>query len=166
MALAQAVDDNLIPSSPARKGLKLPGRDSGERRFLDHGEVADSTTAIDPMYRGYVVTGCATDLRPEEAFTSPQGRPLRPTNFRRGYWNPAVLKSVGNEPAPCTPYTMRHSHAALAIAAGVDIYTVSRQMGHTKVSFTLQQHGHLLPSASGLASQALAKARMDHDGSG
>ncbi len=56
---------------------------------------------------------------------------------------------MGNEPTPCTPYSMRHSYAALAIAAGVDIYTISRQMGHTNVSFTLQQYGHLLPSVSG-----------------
>ncbi len=66
MALAQAVDDKLIGNSPARKGLKLPPRDSSERRFLDHGEVSDLSAAIDPMYRAYVLTGCATGMRPEE----------------------------------------------------------------------------------------------------
>ena len=66
MALAQAVDDKLIGNSPARKGLKLPPRDSSERRFLDHGEVSDLSAAIDPMYPAYVLTGCATGMRPEE----------------------------------------------------------------------------------------------------
>jgi integrase len=38
---------------------------------------------------------------------------------------------------------LRHTYAALSIAAGVDIYTLSRRMGHSSISLTADKYGHL-----------------------
>jgi integrase len=40
-------------------------------------------------------------------------------------------------------HDMRHSYAALLIASGVDIYTVSVLMGHASVQTTSRRYGHL-----------------------
>lgn len=45
--------------------------------------------------------------------TTPQGEPIRRTNFRRRIWNPAMKSSVGE---PCTLHDLRHTHAALLMA--------------------------------------------------
>jgi integrase len=52
-------------------------------------------------------------------------------------------------------HTFRHTHAALLIAAGVDIKTVQRRLGHENVSITLQIYGHLLPGQDERAAQAM-----------
>ena len=40
-------------------------------------------------------------------------------------------------------HDLRHTYAVLSIAAGVDIYTLSRQMGHSTISMTADRYGHL-----------------------
>jgi integrase len=40
-------------------------------------------------------------------------------------------------------HDMRHTYAALSIAAGVDIYTLSRRMGHSTIAVTADRYGHL-----------------------
>jgi integrase len=40
-------------------------------------------------------------------------------------------------------HDLRHTYAALAIAAGVDIFTLSRRMGHESITTTANTYGHL-----------------------
>ncbi|HEU5098204.1 MAG TPA: tyrosine-type recombinase/integrase, partial [Roseiflexaceae bacterium] len=40
-------------------------------------------------------------------------------------------------------HDMRHTYAALSIAAGVDLYTLSRRMGHSSITVTADRYGHL-----------------------
>jgi integrase len=40
-------------------------------------------------------------------------------------------------------HALRHTHASSLIAAGVDVLTVSRRLGHSKPSITLNVYGHL-----------------------
>lgn len=40
-------------------------------------------------------------------------------------------------------HDMRHTYAALSIAANVDIYTLSRRMGHSTIAVTADRYGHL-----------------------
>ena len=43
-----------------------------------------------------------------------------------------------------TLHTLRHTHASQLIAAGVDILTISRRLGHHSAALTLTVYGHLL----------------------
>ena len=43
-----------------------------------------------------------------------------------------------------TFHALRHSHASAMIAAGVDVLTVSRRLGHANASITLNVYGHLI----------------------
>ncbi|MCU1387555.1 MAG: hypothetical protein JWL72_893 [Ilumatobacteraceae bacterium] len=43
-------------------------------------------------------------------------------------------------------HDLRHFHATQLLSAGVDVTTVSRRLGHAKVSMTLDTYSHWLPS--------------------
>jgi integrase len=54
-------------------------------------------------------------------------------------------------------HALRHTHASVLIADGVPIPTVSRRLGHSKSSITLDVYTHLLPGADQQAADAIAK---------
>jgi integrase len=49
---------------------------------------------------------------------------------------------------PITFHGLRHSHASFLLSRGVDIYYISKRLGHANVSITLNVYSHLLNSAS------------------
>jgi integrase len=48
-------------------------------------------------------------------------------------------------PRPVRIHDLRHTYATLRIAKGDNIMDVSKQLGHHKVAFTLDQYGHWMP---------------------
>jgi integrase len=62
-------------------------------------------------------------------FPSPGGGMIRRSNFRRRVWLPA-LKQAGIERLRF--HDLRHSHATLAVAMGVDTKTLMSSMGHAR----------------------------------
>lgn len=94
--------------------------------------VALQTHALDalasiprPIRSGYVV------------FPAPRGGLINLDNWRTRVWSRA-LDASGLAPRPL--YQMRHTYASLALAAGADIYWVSRQMGHADIRVTLKHY--------------------------
>lgn len=75
----------------------------------------------------------------ELVFTSPGGGALR-RSFRRRYWKPAVLDSVGE---PMRFHDLRHSHVALLIDQGAHPAVIAARLGHTSVKTVLDVYGHL-----------------------
>jgi integrase len=72
-------------------------------------------------------------------FVSENGTPLGHSNVDRQF--DALLKRAG---VPDIRFhAMRHTYAALSIAANVDIYTLSQRMGHSSISITADRYGHL-----------------------
>lgn len=56
---------------------------------------------------------------------------------------------------PVHPHKFRHTQASLLISEGVDILTVSKQLGHAKVSTTLDIYSHVLAKSDEKASSTL-----------
>ena len=50
---------------------------------------------------------------------------------------------------------LRHAHASALIAAGLDIITISRRLGHSKASITLDVYGHLFTENDTAAADAI-----------
>jgi integrase len=73
-------------------------------------------------------------------FTSPQGDPLRRTNFRRRVWLPATSE-VGLEGVRF--HDLRHTHAAMLIAQGEHPKVIQSRLGHASITTTLNTYGHL-----------------------
>lgn len=52
-------------------------------------------------------------------------------------------------------HALRHSHASHLLRSGVDAKVISERLGHSKVSFTLDQYVHLLPGMQEEAAQKI-----------
>jgi integrase len=76
-------------------------------------------------------------------FTAPGGGPLRYHNWRRDAWKPAVERA-GLEPLRF--HDLRHTCAALAIAAGAHPKAVQEHLRHRSITTTLDRYGHLFPA--------------------
>jgi integrase len=72
-------------------------------------------------------------------FCSENGTPLNPSNLSRQF---DIFLRTANLPN-IRFHDLRHTYAALSIAAGVDLYTLSRRMGHNSITVTADKYGHL-----------------------
>lgn len=68
----------------------------------------------------------------------------------------AKVKALGGLRANRHMYALRHNFASQLIAAGVDLLTVSRLMGHADIQTTVDNYGHLLPDKAQSAVEVLA----------
>ncbi|MCW5887594.1 MAG: site-specific integrase [Anaerolineales bacterium] len=75
-------------------------------------------------------------------FPSVVGTPLNPPNVVREFRS--LLKRAGLPKIRF--HDLRHTAASLMLNNGVDVLVVSRRLGHSKASITLDVYGHLIPS--------------------
>ena len=88
---------------------------------------------------------------PEDSiFAIADGSPLKPNTLSRDW-----LRSTGAIGRAINLHSLRHHHASNLIAAGVDILTVSRRLGHASPTITLGVYGHLYPAADDKAALAI-----------
>jgi integrase len=57
-----------------------------------------------------------------------------------------------------TLHSLRHTHASMLIANGVDILTISRRLGHSSPTITLGVYGHLIHGTDDRAAQIMDAA--------
>ena len=55
-------------------------------------------------------------------------------------------------------HSLRHSHASMLIAAGMDVLTISRRLGHASPTITLNTYGHMIHGTDDRAAQILDQA--------
>jgi integrase len=84
-------------------------------------------------------------------FPGERGAHLDLHNWRARHWKPAV-DAAGLSGR--TPYSLRHTFASWAIAAGVGLFELSRLMG-TSIEQLDKTYGHLLPDSIDRARMAL-----------
>jgi integrase len=84
-------------------------------------------------------------------FCSHDGKPLSP-NYLSIQWRRAA-----NLPKKVTFHALRHSHASALIAAGIDVVTVSRRLGHASPNITLGVYAHLFSKTDVAAAEAIEK---------
>ena len=89
--------------------------------------------------------------QPTLVFSTIEGEMLSPNNVTRS-WSRA-LETRGLPPVSF--HSLRHTHASMLIAAGVDILAISRRLGHSKASITLDVYGHLIEGADADAVKAI-----------
>lgn len=126
------------------------------------GPFRDSTMKTDSSRR-LVAIGELTGILLEHAekystrdwlFPTKTGGPLRASNWRRRYFQPAA-KQAGLTPPPLRFHDLRHSHAALLIAQGEPALVIQRRLGHSTPAVTLNVYGHLFPGADEAAADKL-----------
>src|SRR6266542_3600282 len=78
-------------------------------------------------------------------FTSPRGELLNDDNFRHRVFRPAVRRTGLTG---LRFHDLRHTYAALMVAAGAHPKYLQAQMGHSSIRVTLDLYGHLFPDAN------------------
>ncbi|WP_066522542.1 tyrosine-type recombinase/integrase [Curtobacterium ammoniigenes] len=84
-------------------------------------------------------------------FTNPIGDPLRPDYVSKRL---ATLVERAGLP-PLRLHGLRHLHASLRLASGVDLGTVSKRLGHSTLATTSDFYGHLLDETNRRAAEAM-----------
>jgi integrase len=143
------------------RGAAAQSRDSGARfaRLLGAlGEVALEVGDRDQAPAPLSPDGCDHEQflarTPNElglVFPTPGGTVWRKDNFMARVFRPAVRRAGL---APLRFHDLRHTYAALMIAAGAHPKLLQAQLGHTSINVTLNTYGHL-PDAFADAGEAL-----------
>ena len=81
-------------------------------------------------------------------------RSLSPDRLSR-QWRDAV---AGKRLPRVTFHAFRHTHASALIAAGLDIVTITRRLGHGSPSITLSIYAHRFSNTDTAAAQAMDAA--------
>lgn len=75
-------------------------------------------------------------------FTTSIGTPIDPSNLRRDFRR--MLTDAGLPPSRF--HSLRHTSASLLLNNGIPPIVVSRRLGHSKASITMDVYAHLLPT--------------------
>jgi integrase len=86
-------------------------------------------------------------------FTVENGGALDPESVSR-YWRQAVKKSMLPQ---IRLHDLRHTHATLALQAGIHPKVVSERLGHATVSITLDTYSHAIPAMQEEAAALIAQ---------
>jgi integrase len=89
--------------------------------------------------------------QPTLVFSTVEGKLLSPDNLSRDWRRVCNAKKLPR----VSFHALRHTHASVLISAGEDILTISRRLGHSKASVTLDTYGHLMEGSDAAAARAI-----------
>jgi len=89
-------------------------------------------------------------------FGHPGNRPLDPSTINHAFTR--MLREAGIPHIRF--YDLRHTHATLLLAAGVDVKTISERLGHASVAFTMDTYAHVLPGTQAAAAESFDRVIM------
>ena len=87
-------------------------------------------------------------------FCNPDGSPMSPDNLSRDWGR--TCKTLGLPKVMF--HALRHTHVSALIASGVDVVTISRRIGHSSPTVTLNTYGHLYKNTDAAAANAIEAA--------
>ena len=88
-------------------------------------------------------------------FTNTFGKPVSYTNFRKRCFLKMI--AAAGISSRFTIHCMRHTHATLLLKAGVNISVVSKRLGHSSTTVTLNIYAHVLEEMEKTAADAWGK---------
>ncbi|MBT2537184.1 site-specific integrase [Arthrobacter sp. ISL-69] len=136
----------LVMITKAHKLAAAGGRYVGEpktKKSRRRVSLAPSTVAaVRPLVEAAAVSG-------GPVFQMREGGEFTAQAFYNKSWEKARREAglgIGSE-KHVTVHSIRHLHAAIMLAAGMDMYKLSTRMGHSSIQVTVDLYAHLLPDA-------------------
>jgi integrase len=83
-------------------------------------------------------------------FTREDGSPIPPDHFSRAFRRHAMAAGL----RPIRLHDLRHTHASLLLASGINPKVASERLGHHSVAFTLDVYSHVVPGMQSAAAEA------------
>lgn len=90
-------------------------------------------------------------------FTALGGGQLLSSNAHK-VWGPVTVAAGISRAHRPTLHDLRHTHASWMIAAGMEIFALSRRLGHESITTTMDRYSHLLPDAHFVGASIAQKA--------
>jgi integrase len=70
------------------------------------------------------------------------------------YQSPGAISQMWGRTVPeISLHSLRHTHASMLIASGMDVLTISRRLGHASATVTLSVYGHMITGSDDKAAQ-------------
>jgi integrase len=88
-----------------------------------------------------------------QVFTLQDGRPLHPNTVTRAFRRHVLAADV----PVIRLHDLRHTHATLALAAGVHPKVVQERLGHANIAITLDTYSHAVPALEEQAAVTVAR---------
>lgn len=82
------------------------------------------------------------------------GKPMHPQSFSQAFER-AVARAALRK---IRLHDLRHTHATIAVKAGVPVKVISERLGHESPAFTLKQYAHVMPGMQAEAAVMIAAA--------
>ncbi len=94
--------------------------------------------------------------QPDDAlvFANPDGSPMSPDKLSRDWANLVRARKLPR----VSFHALRHSHVSMLIDGGLDVFSVSRRIGHSSASLTLSRYTHLFSRKDSEAVAAIEAA--------
>ena len=143
---------SIVVEAGAREGKLVPTKTAAGRR-----QVRLSGEAL-RILREQLLARAPNDLG--LVFPTPNGSVWRKDNFMARVFRPAVRRA---HLEPLRFHDLRHTYAALMVAAGAHPKLLQAQLGHTSINVTLNTYGHLFPDAFADVGEALDLLVRDAD---
>jgi integrase len=135
--------DVVVSEPKTAKGRRVIALDPGTVEVLK-GQAARQLDEQEDWNAGWVESGLV--------FTAANGAALDPESVSR-YWRQAVKRSMLPR---IRLHDLRHTHATLALQAGINPKVVSERLGHATVSITLDTYSHAIPAMQEEAAALIA----------
>ncbi|NMM22395.1 MAG: site-specific integrase [Phycicoccus sp.] len=173
-ATALHVEDLSLDAHPPTIRINKAWKQDGDRQpFIGAPKSARSrrTISLSPdlaeMLRELAVGRRRTDL----VFVNVAGRPIRNNTFWATHWTPAITNAQNPVDADGSPdpdarrltkrpriHDLRHTHASWMLAEGMEMFTLSRRLGHETYATTDSRYSHLMPAQQLVAANVAAAA--------
>ncbi len=135
--------------------VKSPKSRHGRRRISLPGSVVDTLRSHRVKQAELrLALGVGRPSPDDLVFAREDGSPLSPDRLSQQWRRLANLLGL----PPVTWHAFRHSHASALIAAGLDILTISRRLGHGSPAITLNIYAHLFSNTDAAAAKAMDAA--------
>jgi integrase len=113
--------------------------------------------AVSPFLRDMLAEHLSSRPVDPEAlvFPGPRGGPMRWGNFRERHFHRTVEEVLPEDFAGMRLHDLRHTYAALLIAAGVHAKAIQEQLGHSSIVVTMDVYGSLFPDEAERVANAM-----------
>lgn len=88
-------------------------------------------------------------------FTTGTGQPLAYRNVMRSIQETIARSEIE---VHITPHILRHLHASLLVAQGINIKVISTSLGHSQINTTMDRYAYLVPDIESGAATAMQDA--------
>jgi integrase len=105
------------------------------------GAQAQEKLLLGPAYEDHGLVICQSN-----------GRPIDPDGFSKKFRQ--SVQNLGLPPIRL--HDARHTHATLALQAGIHVKVVSERLGHSSIALTLDTYSHAIPAMHEAAAEQIA----------